>query len=106
MLTRSLALLSLSGLIIGSPPLAAQQDPNPAAVWRGIHRDVERPDYLKDLVSLGLPNMDVPPPPTGDQPTLASGASPLALQPANGGTWRGIHRDTDRPGTHHLWPLR
>jgi hypothetical protein len=98
MFTRSLTLLSLSGLIVGSPPLAAQQDPNPVAVWWGIHRDVERPDYLKDLVSLGLPNIDMPPRPTGDQPTLASGASPLAPEPASGGhTWRGIHRDTDRP---------
>ncbi len=98
MFTRSLTLLSLSGLIVGSPPLAARQDPNPAAVWWGIPHDVERPDYLKNLVSLGLPNMDMPPPPTGDQPTLASGASPLALEPASGGhTWRGIHRDTDRP---------
>ena len=98
MFTRSLTLLSLSGLIVGSRPLAAQQDPNPAAVWWGILRDVERPDYLKDLVSLGLPNMDMPPPPTVDQPTLASGASPLALETASGGhRWRGVHRDTDRP---------
>ncbi len=98
MFTRSLALLSLSGLIVGSPPLAARQDPNPTAAWRGIHRDMERPDYLKDLVSLHLPNIDMPPLPTADQPTLASGASPLELEPASGShTWRGIHRATDRP---------
>lgn len=94
MLTRSLALLSLSGLIVGSPPLGAQQNPDPAVAWRGVHRDMERPDYLRDLVSLGLPNIAMPLPPTGDP----SGASPLALEPASGThTWRGIHRDTDRP---------
>lgn len=97
MLTKSLALLSLSGLIVGSSPLAAQQNPDRAAAWRGIHRDTERPDYLRDLVCLGLPHIDMPPPPTGDQPTSASGASPLALEPASSGTWRGVHRDTDRP---------
>lgn len=98
MCTRPLTLLSLSALIVGSSPLAARQDPNPAAVWSGIHRDVERPDYLKDLVSLGLPNIDMPPPPTGGQPILASGAPPLALELASSGhSWRGIHRDTNRP---------
>ena len=73
MFTRPLALLSLSGLIVGSPPLAARQDPNPTVAWRGIHHDTDRPDYLSDVVPPNVRPIRLPPPPVGEAPAVVRG---------------------------------
>lgn len=72
---RFLCLLLWGGLLIDSSAVAAQD----GSVWRGVHRDASRPDYLRDLVFLGKRDIDVPPPPITNHP------------------WRGIYRDEARP---------
>ena len=75
MFVRTLFLLLVSGVLIDSPSLTAQQP----AVWRGVHHDVARPDYLTDLASIGEIDLEMP------------------LPPLDAAPWTGIHRDTERP---------
>lgn len=88
MALQPLPLLVLSGFLAGSSPVGAQ-------VWRGVHRDAERPDYVRELTQISGPDIDMPLPPFGETSPLdaASGAS----RSESGRPWRGIHRDTERP---------
>ena len=44
------------------------QDSSNGHRWRGIHRDVRRPDYVRDVLPPSLQPIALPPPPAGEPP--------------------------------------
>ncbi len=97
MFPRSLYLLVLSGLVVGSAPLASQQ-PAGGGLLQAILHDAEPPDYLAHIVSMGLPPIYLPAPPDGEAPLAANGITTFASQYTfSSHSWRGIWRDEHRP---------
>ena len=103
MFPRSLYPLLLSGLVVGSSPLASQQPAGAgagagAAVLQAILHDAEPPDYLAHIVAMALPPIHLPAPPVGEVPLPANGVTTFASQYAsNDYPWRGIWRDEHLP---------
>ncbi len=97
MFTRSLYLLVLSGLVGGASPLTAQISAEARAL-RAVLYDTERPDYITDIVSIHLPRIDMPAPPTGATPSSGDAATTVALHDETGqDLWRATLRDEERP---------
>ncbi len=97
MFPRSLYLLVVSGLVVGSSPLASQQLAA-AGVLQEILHDAEPPDYLAHIVSMALPPIHLPAPPVGEAPLAANGVTTFASQYASSDNpWRGIWRDEHLP---------
>ncbi|MCZ6858312.1 MAG: GTP-binding protein [Gemmatimonadetes bacterium] len=97
MYTRSLYLLALGGLIVGSPPLTARQSAD-TRIFHAVLHDTERPDYLQDIVSMGLPPIYLPAPPTGATPLTGNGVTTFASHDEPGRQpWRAVLRDEKRP---------
>ncbi len=96
MVPRSLYLV-LSGLVVGSSPLASQQ-PAEARLLQAVLRDAEPPDYLAHIVSMGLPLIHLPAAPHGEATLAANGITTFASQYTfSSHSWRGIWRDEHRP---------
>lgn len=79
MRTGSIARSATLGCVALCVPAMMAGQERQSSVWRGVHRDAQRPSYEALALLAGAPPISEPPAPSED------------------GTWRGVHRDADRP---------
>ncbi len=65
------SLLPLVVLLIGwAPHHTAAQDTTGVHEWRGVLRDAQRPNYLREVLPAALQPIGLPPPPVGEAPPV------------------------------------